>query len=90
MKNSQLKRKLIFAKNQQIIKQLNEVKQSEIRMIVALQDGIKCAFTGEHSPRQEIARMDYRRAFNRYIDDYCYLLKLRQELADIQVWEPID
>lgn len=90
MTNATLKRKLVFAKNQELLNLMRNVKDYQERLLIALNDGIKCAFTGEDTPRLEIANMDYKRVLGQYVDIYCQLLALRQEIKDIQSWECID
>lgn len=90
MTNATLKRKLVFAKNQELLSLMRNVKDYQERLFIALNDGIKSAFTGEDTPRQEIANMDYKRALGHYVDIYCQLLALRQEIKEIQSWECID
>lgn len=87
MTNTQLKRKLIFAKNQELLRLLKDFKLHQEYLLIALNDGIKCAFTGEDTPRQEISNMDYKRALSRYVDTYCLVLQARQEIKELQEWE---
>ena len=87
MTNTQLKRKLIFAKNQELLRLMKDMKLYQEYLLLALNDGIKCAFTGEDTPRQTISNMDYKRALSRYVDTYCLVLQARKEIKDLQEWE---
>lgn len=90
MTNATLKRKLIFAKNQELLRLMKDMKLQREYFLLALNDGIKCAFTCEDTPRQEIANIDYKRALGRYVDTYCLVLQTRKEIEDLQKWEALD
>lgn len=90
LKNSQLKRKLLFAKNQSLIKQYKELKECQERLLIALQDSVRCVYQKEDTPRLEIARKDYRRALNTYIDEYAYILQIKEEIKELQEWKAED
>lgn len=90
MTNATLKRKLIFAQNQELLRLMKDMKMQQEYLLLALNDGIKCAFTGEDTPRQEIANIDYKRALARYVDTYCLVLQARVEIQELQKWEVND
>lgn len=90
MTNTTLKRKLIFAKNQELLRLMKDLKQTQENLLLSLNDGIKCAFIGEEKPRQEIANIDYKRALTRYVDTYCLVLQAREEIQELQKWEVND
>lgn len=88
--NAQLKRSIRFALNQKLIGELKQLKDFQERLLIALNEGIVCAFNGEDNPRQTIANMDYKRALGQYVDMYCETLKTKQDIKDIDTWEIID
>lgn len=88
--NAQLKRSIRFALKQKLIGELKQLKDLQERLLIALQEGIKCAFIGEDTPRQTIANMDYKRALAQYVDMYCETLKTKQEIKELDKWESFD
>lgn len=87
MKNSQLKRKLLYALNQELLSLMRDVKEEQIRLLIALNDEIKCVLKKEDDPRLQIARMDYQRALKRYIDTYTCMFEKQQEISTLSAWE---
>lgn len=87
MKNSQLKRKLLFALNQELLSLMKEVKEEQTLLIIALNDELKCIINNEDEPRLQIARMDYQRALKRYIDIYSCMVEKQKEISTLSAWE---
>ena len=87
LKNSQLKRKLLFVYNQSLLKAYKLLKVCQEQLLISLQDSVRCVYQKEDTPRQEIARKDYRRALNTYIDAYSYVLSIKEDIKQLQEWE---
>lgn len=90
MKNSELKRKLIFGLNQELLRLLKQFKIEQEMLLLNLEDAIKCAFEGEDEPRQRIANIDYKKALGLFIDCYCKILQKRKNIKEAQEWEARD
>lgn len=90
MKNAELKRKLIFGLNQELLRLLKQFKIEQEMLLLNLEDAIKCAFEGEDEPRQRIANIDYKRALGHFIDCYCEILQKRKDIKEAQEWEARD
>lgn len=87
MTNRELKRKLIFALNQDLLSLMKDVKAEQERLIIALNNAVKCAYNQEDETRLQIANMDYKRALNRYIDIYSSMLAKQKEISVLSAWE---
>lgn len=90
MKNVELKRKLIFGLNQELLRLLKQFKIEQEMLLLNLEDAIKCAFEGEDEPRQRIANIDYKRSLGHFIDCYCEILQKRKDIKEAQEWEARD